>query len=156
MRHEHTARALGELMEIGKTPSGADPVLHHAPKAFDGVEVVPTMGREAMAAKCAGVVVEGRVELMRPLDPAAIDDHHDLLVRCAEGRHHLMPILAKLLGIKVRHHFRENFGGAVLDRPNDPKQHAARQTAPRAIRQPRLAFEGFVAFDLAVAQRPDW
>ena len=44
MRHEHAARALVELMEIGKTPSGADPVLHHAPKAFDGVEVVPTMG----------------------------------------------------------------------------------------------------------------
>jgi hypothetical protein len=33
-------------MEIGKTPSGADGILHHAPKAFNGVEVVPTMGAE--------------------------------------------------------------------------------------------------------------
>ena len=41
--HEHVARALIELMQIGKTPSGADRVLHHAPEAFDRVEVVPTM-----------------------------------------------------------------------------------------------------------------
>jgi len=35
MRHEHTARALVKLMEIGKTASGTDPVLQHAPEAFD-------------------------------------------------------------------------------------------------------------------------
>ena len=44
MRHEHLACALVELMEIGKTSSGANGVLHHPPEAFDGVEVVPTMG----------------------------------------------------------------------------------------------------------------
>ena len=44
MRHEHLARALVELMEIGKTSSGADLVLHHAPKTFNGIEVVATMG----------------------------------------------------------------------------------------------------------------
>ena len=27
-----------------------------------------------------------------PVDPAAIDDHHDLFVGFAEGRHHLMDI----------------------------------------------------------------
>ena len=43
MGHEHLASAVVELMQIRKTPSGADRVLHHAPKAFDGVEVVPTM-----------------------------------------------------------------------------------------------------------------
>jgi hypothetical protein len=32
---EHSTRALIELLQIGKTPSSADPVLHHAPKAFD-------------------------------------------------------------------------------------------------------------------------
>src|SRR2546426_8177585 len=153
MRHEHLARALVELMEIGKTPSGADPVLHHAPKAFDGVEVVPTMGWEAMEAQRAVVVVEGRVELMRPMDPAAIDDHHDLFVRFAAGRHHLMQILAQLLSITVRHNFREDFGGPVLDRPYDTQQHAARHTVPRAIRQPCLAFETLVALDLTLAQR---
>src|SRR5262249_6321986 len=45
MGHEHVARALIELMQSRKTSSGTDHVLHHAPKAFDGVEVVPTMGR---------------------------------------------------------------------------------------------------------------
>jgi len=45
MGHEHLASAVVELMQIRKTSSGTDHVLHHAPKAFDGVEVVPTMGR---------------------------------------------------------------------------------------------------------------
>jgi hypothetical protein len=46
MRHEHAARALVELMQIGKTPSGADPVLHHPPEPFDGIEMVATMSRQ--------------------------------------------------------------------------------------------------------------
>ena len=45
MRHKHSTRALVELSEIGKAPSGANPVLHHPPETFDRVEVVPTMGR---------------------------------------------------------------------------------------------------------------
>jgi hypothetical protein len=45
MGHEHLAGAVVELMQIRKTPSGPDHVLQHAPKAFDGIEVVPTMGR---------------------------------------------------------------------------------------------------------------
>jgi len=45
MRHEHLPCALVELMQIGKTPSGADRILHHAPEAFNGVEVMATMGR---------------------------------------------------------------------------------------------------------------
>jgi hypothetical protein len=105
-----------------------------------------------MEAKLALVVVEGGIELVRPMDAAAIDDHHDLFVGFAEGCHHLMNILAQLLGIKVRHNFVEDFGGAILDRPNDTEQHAARYTAPRAILQPCLAFEGFIAFDLTLAQ----
>ena len=48
------------------------------------------------------VVVEGRVELVRPMNPAAVDDHHDLFAGFAEGRHDLMEILAQLLGIKMR------------------------------------------------------
>ena len=35
MRHEHASRALVELMQIGKAPASADPVLQHAPEAFD-------------------------------------------------------------------------------------------------------------------------
>src|SRR6266566_3260678 len=45
MGHEYLARALVELMQIGKIPSRSNAVLHHPPEAFDGVEVVPTMGR---------------------------------------------------------------------------------------------------------------
>ena len=45
MRHEHTARALVKLMEIGKTASGTDPVLQHAPEAFNRIEVVTAPGR---------------------------------------------------------------------------------------------------------------
>jgi hypothetical protein len=52
----------------------------------------------------------------------------------------------------VRHDFIEDFGGAILDRSNDTEQYAARHTAPRAILQPRLAFEGFLAFNLTLAQ----
>ena len=86
-----------------------------------------------MEAQLAVVVVEGRVELVRPMDPAAIDDHHDLFAGFAEGGHHLMEILAQLLGIKVGHDFIEDFGGPILDRANDTEQHAAGDAAPGAI-----------------------
>src|SRR6266700_61628 len=106
-----------------------------------------------MEAKLAMVVVECRVELMRPMDAAAIDDHHDLFASFAEGRHDLMDILAQLLGIKVRHDFIEDFGGTILDRPNDTQQHAARDTAPGARIYPCLPFEGLIAFALTLAER---
>ena len=94
MRHEHPACALIELLKSAKTSSSADRVLHHAPKAFDGVQMVATMGRQAMEASLAVIVLEGGIELVRPMDPAAIDDHHNLFADCAEGGHHLMEILA--------------------------------------------------------------
>jgi len=97
-------------------------------------------------------VVEGRVELVRPMDAAAIDDHHDLFASGAEVGHHLMEILAQLLGIKMRDDLIEDFGGPILDGTKHTQQHAAGDAAPGAILQPRLAFEGFLAFDLALAQ----
>ena len=45
MRPEYLTCALVELMHIGKTPSGSDRILPHPPEAFNGIEVVPTMGR---------------------------------------------------------------------------------------------------------------
>jgi len=98
------------------------------------------------------IVGEGRVERMRPMDPAPIDDHHHLCAALAEDRHHLMEILTQCLGIKVRHDFIEDFGGPILDRPNDTEQHATRDTAPGARAQPCLPFEGLLALDLTLAQ----
>jgi hypothetical protein len=106
-----------------------------------------------MEAKFIVVVVKSGVELVRSVDPAAIDDHHDLFAGCAEDRHHLVNILPQLLGIKVRHDFVEDFGGAILDRPQDTEQHPAGDLAPGAIASPCLAFERFIAFDLTLAQR---
>src|SRR5438445_9621737 len=51
MLREYSTRALIELMQIGKTPSGPDPVLHHAPEAFNRIEVVATMRRQEMQPK---------------------------------------------------------------------------------------------------------
>ena len=105
-----------------------------------------------MEAQLAVVVVEGRVELVRSMNPAPVDDHHDLFVRFAEGRHHLMHILTQLLGIKVRHDFIEDFGSTILDCANNAQQYPAGDAAPGTILPPRLAFEGLLAFDLALAQ----
>src|SRR5439155_20006681 len=101
-----------------------------------------------MEASPTAVVLKRRVELVHPRDPAAIDDYHNLFVRFAEGCHHLMPVLAQLLGIKVRHDFREDFGGPVLDHANDAEQHAAGDAAPGAIRPARLTVEGLLALAL--------
>jgi hypothetical protein len=51
------------------------------------------------------------------------------------------------------HDFVEDFGGTILDCPNDTEQHAAGDPAPGAMVSPRLAFEGLLAFDLTLAQR---
>jgi hypothetical protein len=45
MRQEHLAGALVERSEITKTASRSNGVLHHPPEAFDGIEMVTTMGR---------------------------------------------------------------------------------------------------------------
>jgi hypothetical protein len=45
MSHEYVAGAPVELMQIRQTASSADGVLHHPPEPFNGIEVVPTMGR---------------------------------------------------------------------------------------------------------------
>src|SRR5207253_8839178 len=101
------------------------------------------------------VVVEGRVELVRPMDAAAIDDHHDLFASCAEGRHHLMDILAQRLGIKMWDDLIKDFGCPILDGAQHAEPHTAGDAAPGAILHPRLAFEGLLAFDLALAQWTD-
>ena len=86
------------------------------------------------------------------MDPAAIHDHHDLFASFTEGRHHLMDVLPQLLRIKVGHDFIEDFRGPILDRTYDAQQDATGDATPRAIAEPCLPFEGFVAFDLTLAQ----
>jgi hypothetical protein len=108
-----------------------------------------------MKAPLALIVRKWRVQLVRPVDPAAIHAHHHLLIRFAEGRHDVMEILPQLLGIKVRHDFVEDFGGAILDRAHDTEQYPTGDAAPRAILPPRWAFEGLLAVDLALAQGAD-
>src|SRR5919201_2359799 len=105
-----------------------------------------------MEAKSPMPVFEGRCELVGPMDPTAIDDHHDLFACFAKGGHHLMDILTEFLGIEVGHDFIEDFRGAILDGADDAEQHPAGDAAPGAILPPRLAFERFLAFDLALAQ----
>ena len=105
-----------------------------------------------MEAQLAVVVVEGRVELVRPMDPAPIDDHHDFFPGFAEGRHHLMEILAQLLGIKVRHDLIEDARGPILHGTNDVEQHATGAPAPRAIADPRLPFERLFTSDVTLAE----
>ena len=96
-------------------------------------------------------VCEGGSELVSPMNPTAIDDHHDLFVGFAEGRHHLMDVLAQFLGVKMGHNFIEDFGSPILDSPKDAEQHPTGDAAPRAILHPCLPFASFFAFDVALA-----
>src|SRR6266568_6400676 len=106
-----------------------------------------------MEAKPSVPVLQGRGKLVGAMDPATINDHHDVFAGFAEERHDLVDILAQLLGIKVRHNFIEHFGGPILDRTNDAEPHAAGDTAPGARAHPRLPLERLLAFDLTLAQR---
>ena len=45
MRHEHLAGALVELSQIANPASCTNRVFHRPPDAFDGIEVVTTVGR---------------------------------------------------------------------------------------------------------------
>src|SRR5687768_8917077 len=106
-----------------------------------------------MEAKLTLIVVEGRVKLMRSMDPAPVDNHDDVFAGFAEGRHHLMAILAQLLGIKMGDDFIEHFGGAILHSAEDREQHPAGDPAPGAVADPRLAFQGLLTGDLTLTQR---
>jgi hypothetical protein len=154
-RHKHLTCALVELIQSGQTPSGSDRLLHHPPEAFHGVEVMATMSGSAMAAQRALLVVEGRVQLMGSMDTAPVDDQHDLCPGCAESGHHLLEIVAQLLGITMGDDFREDCGGAIRHSAEDREPHAAGEAAPGAVAQPGLAFQGLLTCDLTLTQRPE-
>jgi hypothetical protein len=152
MPHEHAARTLIKLLQIGKTPSGTDPVFQHAPEAFDGIEVVSTPGWEYIQAKPLVPVRQRGRELMGPVDATPVHDHDHLFPDMAKARHHLMDIVTKPLGIKLGDDLIEDFRGAILHGADDAEQHAIGDTAPGAILGPCLTFERLFAGDLAVAQ----
>jgi hypothetical protein len=111
------------------------------------------MGREEVEAQSPMPVCAGGGERVGPMDPTAIDDHHDLLLGFAKGGHPLMDVLAQFLGINMGHNLVADFGSPILDGPNDAEQHPAGDAAPRAILPPRLTCAMCFAFDLALAER---
>lgn len=141
-------------MKIGKTPSSSDGVLHRTPEAFNRIEVVPTVGGQQMQAKLIVPMRQCRGQFFGAMDPTASDDHHDLFPGFAKNSPHLMEILAKFVGIKVRHDFMGDFGRSILYQPNDTEQHAGGDTAPGAIASPRTAFESLGTLHVTLAQRP--
>jgi len=153
MLREYSTRALIELMQIGKTPSSPDPVLHHAPEAFNRIEVVATMSRQEIQPKLLVPMGERRRELVRPMDATAVGHHDHLFAGVAKEGHHLMDVLAKPFRIKMGNNLIEDFGGPILDSADDAEQHPTGHAAPTPIAHPRLAFAGLFAFDLALAQR---
>jgi hypothetical protein len=153
MRHQSLACAWGAQREIGTAPSRSHAVLQHAPEAFNGIEVGPTMGREKMAPSLAIVVVKSCIECVGPRDPAALHDHHDVWAGFAAGGHDVMQILPSCLGLTVRHDFLEALGGPILDGATDAAPDAAGDAPPRARPHPRVACKSLIAFDLPVAQR---
>ena len=110
------------------------------------------MGREEVQATLPVVGVESRSARGRPVEPAPVHDHHDFLRGLPAGCPHLLDILAQLLRLTVRDALREALGGAILDGPNDAEHHAPGNTAPGALRPPRLPCEGRLACELARAQ----
>ena len=108
-----------------------------------------------MEAQLAVRVLQGRVELVRPMPPTAIDDHHDLFAGFAEGCQHLMEIWAQCLGIKMGNDFREDCGGAILHSAEDRAQDPAGDAAPGAVAQPGLPSQGLLLGDLTLPQRTE-
>lgn len=106
-----------------------------------------------MAAKRAVGVFERCSQLVRPMEAPALDDHHALFPRGAEGRHHLMDIVTPLLRRKRGDDFIADGGGPILHSATDREQPATREAAPGAGAPPRLAFAGRLPFALALGER---
>jgi hypothetical protein len=78
MVHQHAAHALIKVLEVGKTPSGSNSVLQHAPETFNGIEMMSASRGQKIQLQLLVPVRKRRGELVRPMDPTAIDAHDDL------------------------------------------------------------------------------
>src|SRR5262245_33745061 len=92
-----------------------------------------------MTAPCAAVVVEGRVEFVRPLEPTPLDHPHTLWLGLPARRQPLGDRLAPRLGLTGRDDGRADWGGPLRHRPKDPEPHPAGEPAPGARAAPRWA-----------------
>src|SRR5262249_36474282 len=101
MLHEYSSRALIELMQSGKTPSGPDPVLQYAPEAFNRVEGVATMRRQERQPKLLVPVCQRRRKPVRSMNATAVGHHDHLFAGGAKEGHHLMDVLAQPLRLKM-------------------------------------------------------
>src|SRR5262245_19668266 len=119
MCHEHATHAPVELLEIRKTAPTPELVLQDTPAAFNGIEIMPASGGPELSPKSSRPMGQRRGQRVRPVAATAVDDHHHLFPRGGKGGHDLMDRLPKPLGITLRDDFIEDFGGAILDRPND-------------------------------------
>ena len=108
--HEHVAYAPGELLESGETAPGPPLVLPHTLEAFYRIAVVAGSCWQALQPKARLPMGQRRCERGRPVQAAALDDHHDLLPRGAKRRHHLVDRVPNPLGIKLEDDFIEDFG----------------------------------------------
>jgi hypothetical protein len=116
--------------------------------------VVTAVGRSHMQRQLAVVVVEGRVALGRPMDPAALNDPHHLCIGLTKDVHDLMEVWAACLGITMGDALREDARGPLLHGTHDVEQPAPGDPAPRAIASPRLPFERLFTSDVPLAQWP--
>jgi hypothetical protein len=123
---EHTSCAMIQLMEISETSSRANGVLHDAPKAFHGVEMMACTSRQQMQAEAPLVMGEGCLQGLGAVNTTAGECHHDWwgLRVFAKRVHELMEELAQCVGVKMRHHFPEDFVGTILDGTHHGEQDA--------------------------------
>ena len=154
MCHEDLPGALRELLELSKTPSSSDLLLHHAPKAFDGIEVMATMRWQEMQPQLLVPVCQRRRKLVRPVDATAVRHHDHLFPGGAKRGHHLMDRLAKPLHLTMGDDLIEDFGSPLLDSTNDAEQDPTGHAPPTAIAYPRLTLEALFAFALTLRHWP--
>jgi hypothetical protein len=152
MRHEHATHAPVKLLEIRKTATSPDLIFQYTPEAFNGIEMVTAVGWQELQPKAPLPMGQCRGELVRSVDATAIDDHHHLFPSGSKDGHHLMDILPKPLGIKLRNDLIEDLGCPILDSSDDTEQDPAGDPAPGAIASPGIAFEGLLTLDLTLRQ----
>lgn len=100
----------------------------------------------------SNIVCQRRGQLARPLEATAIDHHDDRFPGLGEDRQDVVPILPKVLRVKMGHDFIEATRGAILHSANDMVQCPTGEATPGAIARPGLSFARLFPCALAVAQ----